>query len=155
MKNNRDTIRRITHAICDIDGAYDEIAKSAGVKENLLWTLYALDDGIFHTQKEISENWKLPKTTVNTIVKECVRDGFAELETAEKDKRELEIVMTERGKAYATEVLRFVYDVEQCALEKTLENCSPNFVKDLEQFSRNFLDALEEKRKNKRTPNVL
>jgi len=150
MKANRESIRRIIHSVCEIDDVYGEIAKGAGVKENLLWTLYALDDGVYRTQKEISENWKLPKTTVNTIVKECVQYGIVELKTSSADKRECDIIMTERGKAYTDDVLRFVYAVENRALEKALETCSPSFIDDFEKFSKAFREALNEEKSKER-----
>lgn len=144
MRSGREIIRRAVHAVCDIDDVYNEIAKKAGVKENLLWILYALDDDIYHTQKEICDHWNLPKTTVNTIIKECVRDGLVVLEAAPEDKRGMRIRMTERGTAYADELLDLVYSVEQRAMEKTLKTCSSAFLEELELFSKNFRDALEE-----------
>lgn len=142
--DSREQIRRITHAICKIDGAYDLLAKQVGIKENLLWILYALDDGTLHSQKEISEHWKLPKTTVNTLIKECVRDGYVELRTGINDKRELQIILTNIGRDYATQILQSVYDIEQKAFSRTLKKCSKTFIDELELFSSNFIMALEE-----------
>lgn len=144
MKTDRDSIRRIIHAVCEIEDVYGELAKGAGVKSNLLWTLYALDDGEYRTQKEISENWHLPKTTVNTIVKECVQYGLVELQMSSADKREYDIIMTDRGKVYAADVLREVYLAEQRALDKALETCSSSFIDDLEKFSKAFREAFHE-----------
>lgn len=126
------------------DGTYDALAKKIGVKENLLWMLYALDDGVLHSQKEISEKWKLPKTTVNTLIKERKKNGYVELQAAADDKRELEIILTDEGKKYAAQILKSVYEVEQRALERTLEKCSRTFIDELEMFSVNFHAVLEE-----------
>lgn len=80
MEQYREKIRRIMISVNVIDGIYDSIAKKTGVKENLLTLLYALDDGAAHSQKEICEEWFIPKTTLNTIVRECVEKGYVTLD---------------------------------------------------------------------------
>ena len=70
MDQNREAMRRIAIAINSMDGAYEMISRKIGVKENTMILLYALDDGRPHTQKEICEEWLIPKTTLNTIVRE-------------------------------------------------------------------------------------
>ncbi len=81
-----------------IDAIYDEFAKKYKVKANILWILYSLNDGNEHTQKEISENWSIPKTTLNTLIKELEKDKYIELIPIEGEKRELNIKLTLSGK---------------------------------------------------------
>ena len=83
------------------------ISRKIGVKENTMILLYALDDGRPHTQKEICEEWLIPKTTLNTIVRECVKSGYLVLQPGSREK---EIRLTEQGKAYAASVLNRVYN---------------------------------------------
>ena len=52
--------------IYKIDYFYAEVAKKSGVKPNLMWILYALNDGKSHSQKEISVSWDIPITTINS-----------------------------------------------------------------------------------------
>lgn len=102
-------------ALYKIDGFYAEYAKTSGVKENLLWVLYALNDGNKHSQKEICESWDLPRTTVNTIVKELEEEGYVVLSQIKGEKRELELALTEKGKAYAESLLSELYEIESKA----------------------------------------
>lgn len=95
-----------------IDAIYDEFAKKYKVKANLLWILYSLNDGNEHTQKEISENWSIPKTTLNTLIKELEKDKYIELIPIEGEKRELNIKLTLSGKKYADEILNNIYEIE-------------------------------------------
>ncbi|MCQ4991523.1 MarR family transcriptional regulator, partial [[Clostridium] symbiosum] len=76
MKDYREEIRRIMVSVNVIDGIYAMGAKKIGIKDNSLSLLYVLDDGKPHSQKEICEYWLIPKTTLNTIVKECVNAGY-------------------------------------------------------------------------------
>jgi transcriptional regulator len=95
-----------------IDAIYDEFAKKYKVKANILWILYSLNDGNEHTQKEISENWSIPKTTLNTLIKELEKDKYIELIPIEGEKRELNIKLTLSGKKYADEILNNIYEIE-------------------------------------------
>lgn len=98
--------------IYKIDGIYSEYAKREDVKENLLWILYALNDGNSHSQKEICESWDLPRSTVNTIMKELESDGHVDLIQIKGEKRELEIKLTSKGEEYSSKLLMNLYNIE-------------------------------------------
>ena len=95
-----------------IDAYYAEFAKKSGVQPRLLWVLYALNDGESHTQKEICETWILPRTTVNTIVKELESQRYVVLSQIKGKKREMNVTLTDTGKAYADEKLARLYEIE-------------------------------------------
>lgn len=143
--SNRTDIMRIIQAFCRIDGVYDNIFKSIGSKINLMWLLYVLDDGEFHSQKQICEDWLFPKTTINTLIKECEAAGYITLQTIPGHKRELQICLTDEGKNYARRSLRTVYEAEEEALEETLKMCSDSFISDFIIFSNNIKTAFENK----------
>ena len=134
MKDYREAIRRNMVSVNVIDGIYAMGAKKIGIKDNSLSLLYALDDGKPHSQKEICEHWLIPKTTLNTIVKECVNAGYIVLDGI-KHTKEKEIRLTDKGQEYAKTILNQVYELERRAMEKTLSSYSPEFVQALEQFT--------------------
>ena len=103
--------------IYKIDYFYAEVAKKSGVKPNLMWILYALNDGKSHSQKEISISWDIPITTINTIVKELINDGYIDLIHIEGTRREMNIILTDSGKEYSKKVLRDVYLIEEKVYE--------------------------------------
>ena len=76
MEDIRALNRRLVAASYASDGAYYRWALRSGVTEHTLNLLYALDDGLPHSQKQISEEWGIPKTTVNTVVKACREAGY-------------------------------------------------------------------------------
>ena len=98
--------------IYKIDYFYAEVAKKSGVKPNLMWILYALDDGKSHSQKEISISWDIPITTINTIVKELIDDGYVELIHIPGKRREMNIILTDKGKSYSKNILNDIYKME-------------------------------------------
>lgn len=134
MNDHRTDIRRIMTAVNTIDGIYALEAKKIGIKENTLSLLYALDDGKAHTQTQICTEWLIPKTTINTIVKECIHAGYVTLE-AEGHSHDKKIKLTERGQEYARNVLAQVYTIEQKAMEKTIGQFSTEFIDAVQQFS--------------------
>ena len=104
-------------SVYKLDGFYSEYAKKFDVKENLLWILYALNDRKEHSQKEICDNWALPRTTVNTIMKELENNDYVELSQIKGEKRELKVNLTEKGKNYADNLLKELYNIEKQVFE--------------------------------------
>lgn len=142
MSLYRNSIRRVMIAVNVIDGVYDIAAKRIGIKENTLALFYALDDGKEHSQKEICEEWLIPKTTLNTIVKECTEAGFLVLRS-DPHKKEKSLLLTEKGLLYAKSVLAPVYEMEERAMSRTLE-ASPEFAEGLCAFAANLKKEAEE-----------
>lgn len=110
--NSRSFFYDFGRALYHVDSFYDEFAKQSNVSSALLWVLYALNDGNSHTQIEISNDWELPKTTVNTVIKEIQKNGYVDLIPIKGKRREMSIVLTENGKKYADRVLADLYKKE-------------------------------------------
>ena len=110
--NSRSFFYDFGRALYHVDSCYDEFAKQSNVSSALLWVLYALNDGNSHTQIEISNDWELPKTTVNTVIKEIQKNGYVNLIPIKGKRREMSIVITENGKKYADMVLADLYKKE-------------------------------------------
>jgi len=115
----REGIYRIMLAINRIDGIYEKLSREMGVKANMTWILYALDDGKPHSQKQICEEWLIPKTTLNTIVKELESEGCVTLNTIPGQRRERNVSLTEKGKVLARQTLDSIYQAEQEAFDET------------------------------------
>lgn len=102
-----------------IDGVYTNYIKENNIKSsNELWILYALNDGHNHSQKEISDSWDIPRTTVNTIIKNLAKAGYVEFKKIEGERREMEVVLTETGKNYANSKLEDLYKKEAKIYQK-------------------------------------
>lgn len=131
--NSRSFFYDFGRAIYHVDSFYDEFAKQSNVSSALLWVLYALNDGNSHTQIEISTDWELPKTTVNTVIKELEQSGYVELIPIKGKRREMSIVLTAHGKEYADNVLSGLYKKE-AEVYKTLSSEEHEIVAMLEKI---------------------
>lgn len=97
--------------------------------------MYALDDGLPHSQKQISEQWEISKTTLNTIVKRWEQEGLLTLHKIPGKRREMEILLTNDGVLRAKEALKSVYSAENEAMKQTIEHYSETFVEVLEYYA--------------------
>ena len=116
MEENRQIMRALATAMNRIDQMYCDDVTRIGVKASELWLLYALDDGAPHSQKQICQEWGLPKTTLNTTLKQAEAKGY------------LTLVPIAAGQAYARQVLRPIYGAEDAALQATLDRYGPAVV---------------------------
>ncbi len=142
MAQDREQVRQLMAAINRIDGIWYLLAKKSGVKVNTLSLLFALDDGLPHTQKQICEEWIIPRTTINTVVQECAQMGYLELRQRARLK-EKELILTPKGMQYAKKVLAMYYQAENEAMRRTLEQYSPEFIDAVKQYA----DFLKEETK--------
>lgn len=141
---DRSIARRLILALYNIDEVYLLNEKKKKVSDAELCLMYALDDGKPHSQREISVEWQVPKTTVNTITKRWENEGLLIQTPVPGKRREMEITLTELGKAYAKEFMAFLYQAEDVALAKTLEKYGTGFIDAIEFFGASLKDAFEE-----------
>lgn len=131
-------------AINKIDGAYYFCARKMNLKENTLALLYALDDGLPHSQKQVCEDWFIPKTTINTVTRELVEQGYVTL-VSTGHHREKNIILTEEGRRYAARIMGEMKAAEREALLETLEQFSPEFISAFDSFAHTLCRRLEER----------
>ena len=141
MDNLAARIRRLMITVNRIDGLYYLAARSLGMKYNTFALLYALSDGGTYSQKQICEDWLIPKTTLNTVVHECEDAGYVTL--TRLGNKEKAVCLTERGQAWAERALELVREAELTALERTLPAVSNSFDDDFAVFAEQLRAAME------------
>ncbi len=105
---------RLGKLVYRIDGAYEEYGRNCRVKSpNLLWILYALNDGERHSQKQICDDWAIPRSTANTIIKDLENKKYISLSQIKGERRELLVSLTQSGKEYADGILSDLYSREK------------------------------------------
>ena len=122
-----------------VDRLYYKWAKEHGISYNVLAVLYVAYKDPESTQKVVSEEWSLPKQTVNTICKDLCERGYLTLEKSERDGRETRLVLTEAGRALAKPVVEELIGIES----QILESMGENSVKALLGLFNQFCDEAE------------
>lgn len=132
--NERDFFYRLGKVIYQIDNTYEKYgAKETINAPNLLWILYALNDGNEHSQRQICDDWAIPRSTANTIIKDLEKRGYIVLNAIQGKRRELSISLTGTGQEYANKLLERLYEKEK-EIYKTLKDADA-FINELESFA--------------------
>lgn len=151
----RETARRLVLTLYNIDHTYCLNEGKRRLSDAELSVMYALDDGKPHSQKEISREWLVPKTSVNSIVKRWEREGLLTLVPVPGKRREMHIVLTDAGKEYAKGFMGFLYRAEDAALKRTMERYSPEFVDALEFYAACLKESFDDEQEAKGADNGL
>ena len=128
--------RRLTMAIVKVDEIEHSLDQSNPINDSELCLMYALDDGVPHSQKEIAESWGISRTTLNTIVKQWEKDGLLTLAKISGKRREMQICLTEVGIKKVRSALKATYAAEDKAMRETVEKYSSGFIEALEYYAK-------------------
>ena len=142
MDTYTESLRRLMLATSKIDGAYYFFARRMGVNENAMAFYYALADGKPHTQKAICDEMLIPRTTINSIVKAALAQGYITISPRQNSK-EKDIVLTASGQIYADAMVKQIYKAEEQAIQETLRHFSPEFITAIEYFSQRLCLELQ------------
>lgn len=118
MNNWDKSIKAITSAVDRTDYLYEKWAKKLGVNNYVSRIMYMLYLSEVNRQKEMVENYVMPKQTVNTVITELQKKGYIILIPDENDKRSKIIKLTQEGINYANKIVTPLLDCEIRVLKK-------------------------------------
>jgi len=144
-ENAHEKVRRFMIAFNRIDALYVDSVRTFGVKGNLFVLFYAIADGKTYSQKQICDDWQLPRTTLNTIVRECVKGGLIRL--VPRGNKEKDIVMTPKGREMAEKVFFPIFSVETHVMEPFFKAGALEMI---EKMADSFESAFAKLNKSKR-----
>lgn len=101
---------------------YSNWAALKNVNYYLLFVLYTLDGQEAMTQKKICTCTGLTKQTVNSVIRSLKEKGYVELSSGGEDRREKQILLTEKGIDYSRELLTPLRELELRALKNMGED---------------------------------
>ena len=113
MRENRVRLIQLMRALNKADSQYYRVRSNLRIKESLFVLLHACADDEPRSQKDICDEWYIPRTTLNTTVKEQEAAGHVELVPC-GNKQKL-VKLTESGRTYAEELLGPLLDAEERA----------------------------------------
>ncbi|MDO4270587.1 MAG: MarR family transcriptional regulator [Eubacteriales bacterium] len=113
---------------CKVNELYREWAKRNGMSYNTMMTLYALGESRGATQKQIADDWLIPKQTVNTVVKDLEKRGLVRFEPLPGG-RQKAVCLTEAGRAFADACLKTLYESEERAMRSLGGELSEAFLR--------------------------
>lgn len=135
----RAKMEQLNTCICKMTELYRIWAKRHGMSYNTMMTLYALGQSRKCTQKQIADEWLIPKQTVNTVIKELERLGYISFEPLPGSKQKV-VCLTESGRAYADSCLHELYEMEARALRSLGQPLTDIFI----ECNLAFVERLDE-----------
>lgn len=113
----QEELKLVIQQINELTKVYHNAVSSHHISENEFWIWYILilTDGE-HSQQSICDAWFLTKQTVNTIVGNMVKEGYAILAPIPGTKNHKSIHLTEQGKQHGEQIVLPIACAEQRAL---------------------------------------
>ena len=84
-----------------INGLYVRFENTKGFNSSLYKVLHALYISDLRTQKDIMQNYEMPKQTINNVIVHLQKQDFVEILASQNDKRERVLNLTKMGVEYA------------------------------------------------------
>lgn len=110
-------LSEINRAIIQFRGLYAAWSKEHGISYHELLVLYTIREQGFCTQKQICDNYLLPRQTMNHVFLDLRKQGLLELSPEHCTGREKAFVLSDQGKQYAQPLLNALNQVELQTLE--------------------------------------
>ncbi len=107
----------VNRAIIKFRGIYSEWSRIHRISYNEMLVLYTIREAGFCTQKQICDNYLLPKQTINNVMAALRKDGLLEYDEAHSKGHAKTFVLTAEGKEYAAPFLESLDEVESQALQ--------------------------------------
>ena len=98
-------LAEVNRAIIQFRGLYAAWSKEHGISYHELLVLYTIREQGFCTQKQICDNYLLPRQTMNHVCSELRERGLLELSPEHCIGREKAFVLSSQGEKYAQPLL--------------------------------------------------
>lgn len=141
---SRDKIDLIYSSVNGIDRIYQKWAKSQNVGYYDMLLYYALMeiDNQGMTQVQFYKELDIPKTTVNSIVKNQLKQGYIYFEVNPKNKKEKLIYLSESGLEYAKKLILPLFAIEEHAASLIDDQEVEMFSKILSTYAKGLLEKM-------------
>ena len=138
-------LAEVNRAIIQFRGLYAAWAKSHGISYHELLVLYTIRDQGYCTQKQICDNYLLPRQTMNHVFLDLRQRGLLEQSSTHCIGREKAFVLSDQGKQYARPLLDGLNRVELQTLETFGKENIRSMVKDVLAYDQALETAMKAK----------
>lgn len=128
---------------CRISILYSNWAKQHGLSYSTMMILYAIKKSQPCTQKQIVEEWMIPKQTVNTVMKALYQQGYIEYAEGRNQKEKL-ISFTMQGEKVIADFLQETERLEEKIFARVGQESCKVITAGMKQFADIMEEELEE-----------
>ena len=116
-KNKQKLFDNVNRAIIKFRAIYFEWSKRRNISYHEMLVLYTIRENGYCTQKQICDNYLLPKQTIHNIISNMRENGILIYDESLSVSREKVFVLSEKGREYAAPFLESLDLVESGAME--------------------------------------
>lgn len=116
-KNKQKLFDNVNRAIIKFRAIYFEWSRRHNISYHEMLVLYTIRENGYCTQKQICDNYLLPKQTIHNIISNMRENGILIYDESLSVSREKVFVLSEKGREYATPFLESLDLVESGAME--------------------------------------
>lgn len=143
MNKEREAVLALMRSLNGINCVYAESVRNFKAGETELWIMYALSEGVPLSQKQISDEWKIPRTTINAVIKRWEDEGIVVLAPIPGRRREMTITLTKSGKRRSDILLHKLFRMEENAMAAALDRYSGKFIEGVRFFEQKLREECE------------
>ena len=134
----------VNRAIIKFRGIYSEWSKKHNISYNEMLVLYTIRENGYCTQKQICENYLLPKQTINHVIVNMLKNGLLRDSLKYNTGRQKAFELSEKGENYARPLLDSISRVEEKAVLSMDKGKLGKMISLICEYDRVLKDALEE-----------
>lgn len=145
-KNTRDQIDLINQKTKELNALYRLAAYKSNISDgevNIWSVLLNCDEE--YSQQDLAELLSLPKQTVNSLVTRMIQKEFIVLEHDPGTRNRKVIRLTEAGRHFGEQHVKWIFDAEQRAMEDTDPQEVMAYISMLEKYISRFRKEIESK----------
>lgn len=142
----KDQIDTINQRIKELNSLYHIAAIKSDISDGeiSIWSVLLESDGEY-SQQDLSDLLFLPKQTVNSIISNLVKKGFVFLEHVSGTRNRKVIRLTEEGRDYGENKVRWIFQAEEKALEQTDPEQVQTCIEMIEKYISHLKKEFDEK----------
>ncbi|MDO4338959.1 MAG: MarR family winged helix-turn-helix transcriptional regulator [Eubacteriales bacterium] len=145
-QENLKLLSDVNHTIIKFRGVYSEWSGRHGISYNEMLVLYTIRENSYCTQKQICENYLLPKQTIHNVIARMRKAGYLVCDESHNNGREKAFVLSQKGKAYAACFMESLDSMETRALETLGKEKLQALTQSVREYSMALYQALDEPR---------
>lgn len=143
-QENQKILESVNQSIIKFRSVYFLWSKKNKINYNQLLVLYALRDYPYCTQKQICDNYLLPRQTINHTFEILKKNKIICINNKLNSKKEKAFVLTSYGKRYAEKIFFSLNKMEDQLIEKMGLNKIKQMVKLMEEYDQILFNSFKE-----------
>ena len=145
-KNKQKLFDNVNRAIIKFRAIYFEWSRRHNISYHEMLVIYTIRENGYCTQKQICDNYLLPKQTIHNIISNMRENGILIYDESLSVSREKVFVLSEKGREYAAPFLESLDLVESGAMEILGEEKLNKLIELLLEYDMALNKALDESR---------